>query len=87
MTVIELPSRRTSPRVFVEAPPDTARRVQRALQALGNLPDEMDLLPGLADLSQALIEIADALDDEPDCDDEIVCTDDLPLFSFAARKK
>lgn len=84
MTLIELPRRRAEPRVFVEAGPGLHRRVDRALAALGNLPDDLDL-PGLDMLAGALIAIADALDgdcdDEPeeDCDAE---EERLPLFAF-----
>lgn len=71
MTLLELPRRRTAPRTFIEPPPGIARRVQRALDALGDLPAEMDLLPGLRDLAQALIAIADALDNDPDLEPDL----------------
>jgi len=86
MSLIELPRRRAAPRTFIEAPEGMERRVSRALDALGNLPDDLDL-PGLDELSASLIELADAIepdaDCEPDDDDEIVAIDDLPLFAAA----
>ncbi len=88
MTIIELPSRRAAPRIFVEAPAGLERRVKRALRALGDLPNELDDLPGLQPLAAALIDLTDALDGdadlEPDADDEILTVDDLPLW-VAAR--
>lgn len=61
MSLIELPRRKREARTFVEAPPGLQRRVNRALTALGELPDDLDL-PGLDDLAGALIELADAID-------------------------
>ena len=88
MTLLELPRRRAAPRVFVEAPAGLARRVRRALDALGDLPHELDGLPGLDALGEALIDLGDALDGdadlEPDADSEPE-PEDLPLFAFAAR--
>ncbi len=73
MTLIELPARRGTARTFIEPPPGLHRRVSRALSALGNLPDDLDL-PGLGDLADALIALADELegdaDLEPDADHE-----------------
>jgi hypothetical protein len=84
MTLTQLP-RRAGPRVFVEPPPDLERRVARALDALGKLPEGLDL-PGLPELGAALIELADALDAaadlEPDAEPD---PEDLPLFAFADR--
>lgn len=85
MTLIQLPQRRGFPRTFVEPPAGLERRISRALDALGNLPEGFDL-PGLDSLSSALIELADKLagdpDDEPeeDCDGE---EEQLPLFAAA----
>lgn len=81
MTLIELPRRRAAPRVFVEAQPGLQRRVSRALAALGDLPDDIDL-PGLDDLAGALIAIADAIDGDPDFEPEPE-DEPLPLFAFA----
>jgi hypothetical protein len=89
VTLIELPRRRPAPRVFVEASAGLQRRVSRAISALGDLPDDL-ALPGLDELADALIAIADDLDgdadSDPDADDEIVSLDDLPLFAAAARR-
>jgi hypothetical protein len=82
--LIELPRRRAEPRTFVEPAPDLHRRVSRALDALGDLPESFDL-PGLPELAGALIELADELagdpDDEPeeDCDGE---EERLPLLAY-----
>lgn len=84
MTLIELPRRRAAPRTFVEAEPGLHRRVDRALAALGNLPDDIDL-PGLDTLAGALIEIADALDGDADLEPEEDADgeeDALPLLAF-----
>jgi hypothetical protein len=85
VTLIELPRRRAAPRTFVEPLPDLHRRVDRALKALGDLPDEIDL-PGRADLSAALIDLADAI--EPDADlepeeDSDAEEEALPLLAVA----
>lgn len=87
MTLIELPRRPRGPRAFVEAPPGLERRVARALDALGNLPDDLDL-PGRDAFAAALVDLADALnpdsDFEPDADAEPEPEDEaLPLFAFA----
>ncbi len=91
MTIIELPRRRQAPRLFFEAAPGLLRRVDRALVALGNLPPELDDLPGLGAVAHALVELLDFLegdtDLEPDCDDEVVSVDDLPLFAAAATRR
>jgi hypothetical protein len=87
MTLIELPRRRTAPRTFIEPPPGLQRRVSRALGALGDLPDDLDL-PGLDDLAGALIALADRLDGDADLepeDDQDAEEEALPLFAFAAR--
>lgn len=89
MTLIELPRRRAAPRVFVEAPDGLQRRVNRALAALGDLPEEIDL-PGLGDLAAALIDLADMLDGEANLEPEEDCDGEeeaLPLFAFAARAR
>jgi len=89
VTLIQLPSRRARPRVFVEPPADLERRVRRALRALGELPEGLDL-PGLPELGAALVDLADGLepdpDLEPDADDEILTVDDLPLFAAARAR-
>jgi hypothetical protein len=88
MTLLELPRRpRSARRVFVEPAPGLGRRVARALDALGELPDELDL-PGREDLAAALIDLADALDGdadlEPEIDDEAEAdADEAPLALFA----
>ena len=69
MTLIELPRRRAEPCVFVEPGPSLQRRVNRALNALGDLPDDLDL-PGFADLGDALIALADAMQGDPDDEPE-----------------
>jgi len=46
MSLIELPRRKRDMRTFIEAPPGLQRRVVRALTALGELPDDLEL-PGL----------------------------------------
>lgn len=69
MTLIELPRRRGAPRAFVEPPPDLDRRIGRALDALGDLPDGLEL-PGLSDLAGALIELADELAADPDLEED-----------------
>jgi hypothetical protein len=86
MTLIELPRRRGAPRAFVEPPAGLERRVNRALDALGDLPEGFDL-PGLPDLAEALIAIADELQGDVDREDEEDRGEDeaLPLFAFAAR--
>jgi hypothetical protein len=45
MTLLELPRRRSARRVFVEPEPGLSRRVTRVRDALGELPEELDL-PG-----------------------------------------
>lgn len=83
MTLIELPRRRAAPRVFIEAPAGLHRRVTRALDALGDLD-----LPGLPDLADALIALADELDSDPDLEPEEdlgVEEAELPLFAFVER--
>lgn len=83
VTLIELPRRRDAPRTFVEPPAGTERRILRALNALGDLPEGFDL-PGMADLGAALIAIADELQGDVDLqDDEIGDEEALPLFAFA----
>lgn len=96
MTLLELPRRRAEPRVFLEPPHGLARRVRKALVALGDLPHELDGLPGLDVLGAALVAVADAFDDdpdlEPDADDEPEPFEpdadfepkQLPLFPFEA---
>mgnify|MGYP007086246181 CR=1 FL=1 len=69
MTLIELPRRRGAPRACVEPPPDLDRRIGRALDALGDLPDGLEL-PGLSALAGALIELADELAADPDLEDD-----------------
>lgn len=63
--MIELP-RHHGPRVFLEPGEDLPRRIDRALDALGELPDELDGLPGFRDLADALIALADDLDGDAD---------------------
>ena len=88
MTLIELPRRRAAPRVFVEPPADLPRRVDRALEALGDLPGELLELPGLDALADALIEIADAMQGDVDLEDDETGDDDaLPLFAHADRSE
>lgn len=84
MTLIELPRSRGGPRAFVEPPAGLERRVNRALNALGDLPDDLDL-PSLDALAGALIAIADALDGDPDDEPEEDMGEDenLPLLAFA----
>lgn len=72
MTLVELPRRRSAPRSFIEAPPGLQRRVERALSALGDLPDGFDL-PGLDELASALIAIADDLEADADLEPEEDC--------------
>jgi hypothetical protein len=89
MSLVELP-RRVGPRVFVEPPPDLSHRVNRALDALGRLPDELDL-PGLPELGAALVDLADAIEPDADLEDdeieiEIETVDDLPLFAAARAR-
>jgi len=69
VTLLELPRRRAEPRVFVDPPPDLPRRIERALAAIGDLPAELESLPGLDELSACLITIADELDGDPDLED------------------
>lgn len=84
MTLIQLPLRRGQPRTFVEPPAGLERRVQRALGALGDLPEDLGDLPGLDDLAGALIELADELAGDPDLEDNELGEDEaLPLFAFA----
>lgn len=85
MILIELPRRRRAPRVFVEPAGDLPRRVDRALIALGELPDELDELPGLRDLADALIALADQLAGDADLEPEDDADGDeaLPLFAYA----
>jgi hypothetical protein len=64
-TVIELP-RRTGPRTFAAAPDDLAERLRRALDALGDLPDGFNELPGMDELGAALVALCDALDEGDD---------------------
>ena len=73
----------------MEPPPGLQRGVSRALAALGDLPDDLEL-PGRDDLAAALIALADNLDGdedfEPDADAEPEPEEEhLPLFAFAAR--
>jgi hypothetical protein len=84
VTLLELPRRGSAPRVFVELPAGLDRRVKRALSALGDLPEELRL-PGLPDLADALIAIADELDGDADLEPEEDEDQDemLPLFAFA----
>ena len=84
MTMIELPRRRAEPRMFVEADPGLHRHVDRALAALGNLPEDLEL-PGLDMLAGALIEIADALERDADLEPEDDADGEeeaLPLLAF-----
>ncbi|MGJ0507628.1 MAG: hypothetical protein ACR652_10945 [Methylocystis sp.] len=84
MTMIELPRRRDAPRTFVEPPAGLERRVSRALDALGDL--DLPDLPGLPELSGALIELADELAGDPDPEPEEDADGEeerLPLFAFA----
>ncbi len=86
MSLIELPPRRGDLRCFIEPPHGLGGRVQRALQALSDLPDGLDL-PGLDDLSAALIEIADTREPDPDLEPEEDCDGEeerLPLFGWAS---
>ncbi|CAJ0885440.1 hypothetical protein AMST5_03615 [freshwater sediment metagenome] len=83
MTLIELPRRKAEPRIFVQPAPDLHRRVSRALKALDGLPEGLEL-PGLDDLADALISIADELEGDADLeDDELGDEEAFPLFSFA----
>jgi hypothetical protein len=96
MTLVELPRRRSAPRVFVEPEPDLGRRVSRALDALGALPDELNL-PGRNALAEALIALADALDSDPDLEgddgepeddaDEAPLPRDASIFPASARPR
>lgn len=70
MTIIELPRRRGAPRIFVDAPADLERRIDRAIDALGDL--DLHDLPGLDELASALIELADDLDGDADDEAEAV---------------
>ena len=75
------------PSSWARRPAGLERRLSRALDALGELPDNLQL-PGLDDLADELIALADAVDgdaeDEPetDLDGE---EENLPLFSYAVR--
>ena len=69
MSLVELP-RAAPPRVFVAPPPGLERRIRRALDALGDLPDDFLDLPGFADFTGALIALADALDGDPDLEEQ-----------------
>ncbi|MGJ0507476.1 MAG: hypothetical protein ACR652_10125 [Methylocystis sp.] len=83
--LIELPRRRDAPRCFVEPPAGLERRVTRALDALGDLPDGFDL-PGFEALAEALIAIADELQGDVNLEDDELGDDEaLPLFAFASR--
>ncbi|MGJ0509522.1 MAG: hypothetical protein ACR652_20840 [Methylocystis sp.] len=83
MMLIELPRRRGAPRVFAEPPAGLERRVSRALDALGDL--DLRDLPGLDDLADALITIADELAGDVDLEDEeLGDAEPFPLFPFAA---
>jgi hypothetical protein len=96
MSLVELPRRRSAPRVFVEPAPDLGRRVSRALDALGDLPDELEL-PGRGALAEALIALADALDGDPDIEgdddeaeddaDEARIPRDARIFPASARPR
>jgi hypothetical protein len=83
VTLIALPRRRGAPRVFVEPPHGLERRITRALSALGDL----DLpLPGLDELADALIALADELEGDADTEPEEDCNGEeegLPLFAAA----
>jgi hypothetical protein len=83
VTLVELPSRRPGPRLFVEPEPGFQRRVERALKALGDLPDDLDL-PGLDDLADALIALADEIEGDADLEDEEAAeVEALPLLAHA----
>jgi hypothetical protein len=87
VSLIELPRRRASPRVFIEPAPGLRRRLTRALNALGDLELE---LPGLDALSDALISLADELEGDANFEPEDDCEGEeegLPLFAFAERRQ
>ena len=85
MSLIEFPRRKAAPRLFIEPPQDMERRVSRALDALGDLPEGVEL-PGLIELADALIAIADELAGDTDLEDDELGDDEaLPLFAFASR--
>lgn len=89
MSLIELPRRRCAARTFIEAPPGLQRRVSRALTALGDLPEDLEL-PGLEDLADALIALADEIDGDADLEPEEDGDGEeeaLPLFAFADRAR
>lgn len=82
MTLIQLPRRGHAPRTFVEAPAGLDRRVTRALDALGDL--DLPELPGLPELADALIAIADELEGDVEAEDDELGDDEaLPLFADA----
>ena len=87
MSLIELPRRKAAPRFFIEPPEDMERRVSRALEALGNLPEGIHL-PGLIELADALICIADELACDTDLEEDELGDDEaLPLFAFASGNR
>jgi hypothetical protein len=88
MMLIEFPQRRGAPRLFSEVSAGLERRVDHALRALGDLPDDIES-PGLNDLADALIAMADAMAGDPDLEpEEDLDGEDegLPLFEYAALR-
>ena len=85
MMLIEFPQRRGVSRLFSEVSAGLERRVDHALRAL---PDDIEL-PGLNDLADALIAMADAMAGDPDLEpEEDLDGEDegLPLFEYAALR-
>ena len=75
-------------RLFSEVSAGLERRVNRALRALGDLPDDIEL-PGLNDLADAPIAMADTMAGDPDLEpEEDLDGEDegLRLFEYAALR-